>query len=53
MSDTIPSIFGFVAAAASVDCHLLDWLRRTVEVHWRVLGEYDERAARKQDRAVD
>jgi hypothetical protein len=33
ISDTIPSIFGFVTAAASVDCHLLDALRRSVEVH--------------------
>lgn len=42
-----------MAAAASVDCHLLDWVRRSVEVHWRVLREYEERAARMQHRAVD
>ena len=39
ISDTIPSIFGLETAAASVDCHLLDALRRSVEVHWRVLRE--------------
>lgn len=39
ISDTIPSIFGLVAATASVDCHLLDAVRRSVEVHWRVLRE--------------
>jgi midasin len=52
ISDTIPSIFGLETATASVDCHLLDAVRRSVEVHWRVLREYDERAARIQQRAV-
>jgi hypothetical protein len=52
ISDTIPSIFGLETAAASVDCHLLDVVRRSVEVHWRVLREYDVRAARIQQRAV-
>lgn len=39
ISDTIPSIFGLETAVASVDCHLLDAVRRSVEVHWRVLRE--------------
>lgn len=49
----MPSILGFGAAAASVDCHLeVVRLERSIDVHWIVLREKDDRAARAQQRAV-